>query len=260
MHLAPEVFATLVAVAGVAGFIDAIAGGGGLLTLPSLLAAGLPPVAALATSKLQSSLGTATAVATYGRTGLIDLRGLAWPAAAALIGAALGALTVQHIDPSFLSGLVPLLLIGISAYFLFAPRVSEAERPARLKARAYGLVAFGIGFYDGFFGPGAGAFYVISLVTLMGLGLVKGTANTKLLNLASNIGALILMAFGGHIIWPLGLAMAAAGMAGGFIGSHTALRFGPRLIRPLLVVVSLALTVKLLLQPGNPVARLLWPH
>lgn len=260
MHLAPDAFALLVAVAGIAGFIDAIAGGGGLLTLPSLLAAGLPPVAALATSKLQSCMGASVTVATYGRKGLIDWRDMLWPAGAALVGGAAGALTVQHIDSSFLSGLVPLLLIGISAYFLFAPRISEAARPARLSARLFALVALAIGFYDGFFGPGAGAFYMVSLVTLMGFGLVKGTANTKLLNLASNIGALVLMAAGGHIIWPLGFAMAAAGMAGGFIGSHTAMRFGPRLIRPLLVVVSLVLTAKLLLQPGNPVARLLWPH
>jgi uncharacterized membrane protein YfcA len=258
MHLSAEVFAALVAVAAVAGFIDAIAGGGGLLTLPALLAAGLPPVTAIATSKLQSSLGTSTAVAAFARRGLIDL-GRMWPAAlAALVGGAAGAVTLEHLDPTFLKAFVPILLIAISIYFLLSPKLSDHDRPHRIGPRHYALIAFPLAFYDGFFGPGTGAFFVLTLTLLVGFALVKATANTKLLNLCSNLGALAVLAAGGHILWPLGLGMAASAMIGGQLGAMTAMKVGSRLIRPLLVIISLALTAKLLLQPDNPLAKLIW--
>lgn len=260
MELDAHLFATLVAVAALAGFIDAIAGGGGLLTLPALLSAGVPPVSALATNKLQSSLGTAIATANYGRKGLVDLRRMAVPTLASLVGAALGATAVQSLDPTFLQALVPLLLIGIAIYFLASPHVRDVERPPKVGPAVYALVALGVGFYDGFFGPGTGAFFVVSLISLLGVGLVRATGNTKLLNLASNLGALAVLAIGGHVIWALGLAMAAGSMAGGQLGAMTAIRVGPRIIRPLLVIVSLAMTARVLLQPGNPIARLIWPH
>lgn len=259
MELAPHVFVTLVAVAAVAGFIDAIAGGGGLLTLPALLAAGLPPVNAVATSKLQSSLGTATAVIAYARRGQVDVKTM-WPAAlAAFTGGALGGLVLQHLDPAFLKWVIPLLLVGIALYFLFAPKLPDHDRPHRVSPRAFSLVALGIGFYDGFFGPGTGAFLVVGLMLLVGFNMVKATGSTKLLNLGSNVGALIVLALGGRYInWPLGLGMAAGGMIGGQLGAMTAIRIGPRIIRPLLVLVSLSLTAKLMLQPDNPLAQLIW--
>jgi uncharacterized protein len=258
MHLSAEVFATLVAVAAIAGFIDAIAGGGGLLTLPALLAAGLPPVTAIATSKLQSSLGTATAVAAFAKRGQVDFRRMWLAALAALIGGAAGGVTLQHLDPTFLKGLVPILLIAIAVYFLLSPRLSDHDRPHRIGPRVYAVIALALGFYDGFFGPGTGAFFVLTLTLLVGLGLVKATGNTKLLNLASNLGALGVLAAGGHILWPLGFGMAAGGMIGSQLGAMTAMKVGSRLIRPLLVVVSLALTAKLLLQPDNPISQLIW--
>jgi uncharacterized membrane protein YfcA len=260
MHIDSQVFAVLVAVAAAAGFIDAIAGGGGLLTLPALLAAGLPPVTAIATSKLQSSLGTAAATAAYARQGQVDAKRFAPAALAAFVGAGLGSLTVQHIDPSFLKALVPILLIAIALYFLLAPRLGDAERPHRIGPALYAVVAFVLGFYDGFFGPGTGAFFVVSLILLVGLHLVPATGATKFLNLASNLGSLLVMAIGGHIIVPLGLSMAAGGMVGGQLGAMTALKIGPRIIRPLLVLVSLAMTIKILLQPDNPIAQLIRGH
>ena len=250
----------LLFLAGLAGgFIDAIAGGGGLLTLPALLAAGLPPVTAVATSKLQSSCGASVATFAYARRGLVDFRRLAMPAVAAAVGAALGGLVLQHLDPTFLKALVPILLIGIAVYFLLAPRLGDEERPQRISIAAYTAVAFGLGFYDGFFGPGAGAFLVVSLVLLLGLHLVSATGATKFLNLASNLGALAIMAFSGHVMWALGFAMAVGGMIGGQLGAMTAIKVGPRIIRPLLVVVSISMTIKLLLQPDNPLAHL-WRH
>src|SRR4051812_9209095 len=169
LDVSAHVFAILVAVAAIAGFIDAIAGGGGLLTLPALLAAGLPPVVAVATSKLQSSCGAAVATLAYARRGVVDFKAMALAATAAFVGAGAGSITLQRLDPSFLKALVPILLIVIALYFLLAPRLGDEERPHRIGPKSYALVALALGFYDGFFGPGTGAFLVVSLVLLMGM-------------------------------------------------------------------------------------------
>jgi uncharacterized membrane protein YfcA len=257
MHLTIEAFSLLIVVAFVAGGIDALAGGGGLLTIPALLTAGIPPVAALATNKLQSTIGTGSAVLTFLRSGRIDLRAFALPAAGAFAGAILGATAVQHVDPSFLTAFVPILLIAMGLYFLLAPKMSEVDRHARLGRVGLTLVCMGIGFYDGFFGPGTGSFLTTALVALGGLGLVRAIANTKFVNLATNAAGLIAMVAGGHVLWMLGLGMAAANIAGNQIGAWLAIRFGGRGVRPLLVVMSLALTVKLLADPNNPLWKLL---
>ncbi|WP_347304079.1 TSUP family transporter [Croceibacterium sp. TMG7-5b_MA50] len=256
MDLAAEAFALLVAVAFVAGTIDAMAGGGGLLTIPAMLAAGLPPVAALGTGKLMSTLGTGSAVWAYARAGQIDLKAFAGPVAAAFTGSALGAVAVQHVDPSFLGALVPVLLIAMALYFWLAPPMGTLDRHARLGRVGLSAVCGLIGFYDGFFGPGTGSFLTLALVALGGLGLVRAIANTKLINLATNVSALVAMIAGGHVLWPLGLAMAAANVAGNQLGAFLAIRFGGRGVRPLLVVLSLALTVRLLADPANPLRQL----
>jgi len=155
-------------------------------------------------------------------------------------------LAVQLIEPSVLAAVVPVLLIAMSLYFLLSPRLGDIDGRQRVGIAAFAFVVGAIGFYDGFFGPGAGSFYALSLVSLMGFGLVRATANTKLLNLTSNVAALLTMAVGGKMIWTLGLAMGGAAMIGGQLGSMAAMRFGGRLIRPLLVTISIALTVKLL--------------
>jgi len=258
VDLAPEVLALLIAAAAVAGFVDAIAGGGGLITLPALLAAGVPPISALGANKLQSVFGTSVAAVTYGRAGHLDLRLIAGPAAAAFGGSMLGAAVVQFLGPTVLAGLAPVLMIAVAAYFLFSPRLSESDRHRRLGPVAYSLVAGLIGFYDGFFGPGAGSFFVASVIVLLGFGVLRATAHTKVMNAASNLGGLIVLALGGHVLWGVGLAMAAGNVVGGRLGSMMALKFGGRVIRPLLVVVSLALTAKLLADPTNPLARLTW--
>lgn len=246
MPLSAEIFLFLVSVALIAGFIDAIAGGGGLLSVPALLAVGIPPVAALATNKVQSSMGTATACFAYARNGHIDFRAMRLPVLLTFLGAAGGALVVQIIEPSVLAAVVPVLLIAMSLYFLLSPRLGDIDGKQRVGIAVFAFVVGAIGFYDGFFGPGAGSFYALSLVSLMGFGLVRATANTKLLNLTSNVAALLTMAVGGKMVWTLGLAMGGAAMIGGQLGSMAAMRFGGRLIRPLLVTISIALTVKLL--------------
>lgn len=248
----PEMLALLVGVAFVAGVIDALAGGGGLLTIPALMAAGIPPVHALATNKLQSTLGTASAVYAFARKGRIDFRRFLKPAAAAFVGAGLGAWTLQLVDPGFLEGLIPVLLILMIVYFLVAPKASEEDRLSRLGPASLIAMVAAIGFYDGFFGPGTGSFLTTALVALFGMGLVSATAHTKFLNLASNVAALIALALGGKVLWAIGLSMAVASIAGGQVGAHLAMRIGGRVIRPLLVTMSLLLTAKLLSDPDNP--------
>ncbi|KEQ55219.1 TSUP family transporter [Sphingobium chlorophenolicum] len=254
----PETIAFLMAAALVAGCIDAMAGGGGLIALPALMAAGIPPVAAVATNKLQSSLGTFGACVAYARAGHMDLKTYRWPIFAAFAGSVGGAWLVQRVDPSILAGLMPALLIALAAYFTFSPKVGEMNRHQRVGMLFLSLLIGIIGFYDGFFGPGAGAFYTTIFIALGGLGLVRATAQTKAANFASNLAGLLTMIVGGHVIWIVGLAMAVGSITGGQIGSRLAMRFGSRLIRPLLIILSLALTAKMLLDPKNPIHSLLF--
>lgn len=256
-ELGPEVVALLCVAALAAGFVDAIAGGGGLITVPALLAAGIDPVSAIATNKVQGSIGTASATWTFWRAGRIDLEVIKVPLVMALVGAVAGALAVMVVDTRWLLLLLPVMLVAIALYFLLGPKVGEQERHARLGSVGYGLVAGGIGFYDGFFGPGAGSFYTLSLVTLLGMGLVRATAHTKVLNLTSNVVSVVVLGMGGHVLWALGAAMAVGQFIGGRLGSRAAMRWGPRLIRPLLVVISLAMTVKLLADPANPLRMMI---
>lgn len=255
--LGPEAIALLCAAALAAGFVDAIAGGGGLITVPALLAAGLDPVSAIATNKVQGSVGTASATWTFWRAGKLDLHAIRLSLLLTLVGAALGSVAVSLVDTRWLMLLLPALLIAIALYFLLAPKVGEEDRHARLGPLAYGLVAGGIGFYDGFFGPGAGSFYTLSLVTLLGMGLIRATAHTKALNLMSNVVGIVVLAVGGHVVWVLAGIMAVGQFIGGRMGSHAAMRFGPRLIRPLLVVISLAMTARLLSDPANPLRAMI---
>ena len=246
--LSPEIYAAMTAAAMAAGFIDAIAGGGGLISVPALLAVGIPPVPALATNKLQSSFSVAMACYRYARTRLIDFRRYAWTALLVFVAALLGALAVQAVSNAVLGRIMPVLIIAVVAYVLLSPRMTDADSHERLSRGAFAPVAAAIGFYDGFFGPGAGSFYSTSLVALRGMGLTRAAATTKLFNFTSNFAALILFALGGHVLWLLGLTMAVGGMAGAWIGSHVAIRFGARVIRPLLVTISLILTGKLIWQ------------
>jgi uncharacterized membrane protein YfcA len=242
----PWVYVALTAVAVLTGFIDAIAGGGGLIMMPALLSAGVPPINALATNKLQSMFGVATACFNYGRKGLIDWRANLLTIITVFAGATVGVIAVQSIETKALSLIIPLLLMAVALYVLISPRMSDEDAHQRVSARGYAPVGGAIGAYDGFFGPGAGSFFAASLVGLRGLGLTRATALTKLLNLTSNVASVLIFAIGGEMFWLLGLCMAAGAMAGGWIGSHTAIRFGASLIRPLLVILSIGLTGRLL--------------
>jgi uncharacterized membrane protein YfcA len=244
--IAPGTIALLGLAAGTAGFIDSIAGGGGLITTPALLAAGLPPLNALATNKLQSVFSQIMSTWRYARRGLIEFRSYGPMALGIFAASAIGAFTVQHIETATLKRLIPLLIIGAMLYMLLSPRMTDAETEPRASKMGYAPVAGAIGFYDGFFGPGTGSFFTTSLVGLRGLGLIRAAAHTKLFNFASNAGSLMLFLAAGQAIWLIGFVMAACAMVGAWIGAHVAMRHGARIIRPLLIGASLALTAKLI--------------
>lgn len=248
--LDPLILLALMGVGMLAGFVDAVAGGGGMIGVPALLSAGLPPVAALATNKMQSIVGTATAVITYWRRGLIDLHSLLPAVVLTLVGSILGALTVSRLDTGILMVAVPVALIAIALYFLFAPKLSDADSAARLPfGRFVPIMGFAIGFYDGIFGPGTGSFFMIGFVLLFGLGLTRATGNTKVLNCVSNLAALLVFIPQGHVVWPVAIVMAIGQIIGGYLGARTGIRYGAKVIRPLVVVVSIALAIKLLVFP-----------
>ncbi|MCB1802310.1 MAG: TSUP family transporter [Gammaproteobacteria bacterium] len=240
----------LTAVAAVAGMIDAIAGGGGLLALPALLWAGLPPVQALATNKLQGTFGTATASYRFIRGGEIDWRRLKVPILMTFIGAVSGTLAVQRLGSALLEDMVPVLLIAFALYFLLSPRIGDQDAQHRISHNLFGLlIGFGVGFYDGFFGPGTGTLFAVGHMLLLGQNMVNATINTKLLNFTSNVVALVFFLSGGHVLWVAGLVMALGQMLGAYVGSNMVIDKGTRLIRPLLIIMSLVISIKLLLFP-----------
>ncbi len=248
-----SLLALLAAAGFVSGFVDAIAGGGGLITLPALALAGLDPVAAVATNKLGAVFGSASSTLAFHRAGKIDARTMAAPAFAALVGSAFGALALPYAPRQMLADALPFVLIAVALYFAFAPPLDESLRHARISVRLYALTfAPAIGFYDGVFGPGAGSFYMIALLTLAGCGLIGAMAGARFANFGSNLGSLAIYAFSGHIVVAAGLAVGLGAFLGARLGAGSALKAGARLVRPLIVVVSVAMALKLASAPGTP--------
>lgn len=248
MEITLETLAILVAAATIAGMVDSIAGGGGLIALPALLWAGVPPVEALATNKLQGSFGTATATISYMRQGTLEVRPLMLAVIWTFAGSVSGTLAVQYLVVEWLNQLVPILLISFALYFAFSPTLGDQDAKQRISHPVFAFsIGFSLGFYDGFFGPGTGTFMTTAFVLLLGFNLYRATAATKLLNFTSNIASLLFFAIGGHVLWLVGLSMGLGQMVGAWIGSHLVLKHGAGLIRPLLVIVSIAVSIKLLI-------------
>lgn len=260
MDLPLETLALFALVGLLAGVVDAIAGGGGLVTVPTLILGGLDPVSAIATNKLQGTVGTAAATLRFAQGGMLDLRSReTWAlSAAAFAGALLGAALVSVAPIGLMRASLPFLLIAVALYFAFGPKLSDVDAKARFSPTAFALgVAAPIGIYDGLFGPGAGSFYMIGLVGLLGLGAVKAVARTKLLNFSSNLAGLIVFILAGHVVWAAGLAMSAGTLVGARLGAGLALKHGVALVRPLVIVVALALSAKLMWDPAHPVGAAL---
>jgi uncharacterized membrane protein YfcA len=250
MDITIEVLLFLLVASGVAGFIDAIAGGGGLISLPALLAAGVPTANALATNKLQGSFGSFSASYYFVRSGLVSLREMKMSIACTFIGAGIGALLVQVVDATLLNSLIPLLLIAISLYFLLSSNKPQIEGSAPSLSHAVFALTVGtsIGFYDGFFGPGAGALFTVCFVVLGKFNLIHATARAKVLNFTSNISALLFFLISGLVVWKMGLTMAIGQFIGARLGAKIVVTKGQKWIRPLVIIMSLLMASKLLWQ------------
>ncbi|MBE9067253.1 TSUP family transporter [Leptolyngbya cf. ectocarpi LEGE 11479] len=249
MHLGIDTVALLFGVAIVASCVDAIAGGGGLIVLPTMLMVGIPPAAALATNKLQGSGGTLVASLYFLRKQIVRLRDIKLTVLMTFVGAVLGVWLVLQIDSTVLKAIIPFLLISMGAYFALSPKLGTTDQKQRLAHGPFAIfIAPLLGFYDGFFGPGAGMFMALSLVSLRGYNLTKATAQTKLLNCTSNVSSLLYFLAFGEVYWRVGLIMLAGQVIGASIGARIVLAKGAALIRPVVATVCFLMASKLLVD------------
>jgi len=235
----------------VASFLDTLAGGGGLLTVPALILSGIPPLAVLGTNKLQSSTGTATATLMMFKHKKVVWDEVKSLMLAAFIGAAIGATAVQFVNPDALSLIIPIVLLVIALYFLISPKPKENGRLSKFPARLYkNLVVPLIGSYDGFFGPGTGSFFALSGVSLRGLDLISATVVAKTLNFATNIASLTVFLLAGKIAWTAGLVMMAGQVIGASFGSRFLFKINPAYLRGLIVLMCTAMLIKYAFSMG----------
>lgn len=250
MEISTEVQVFLVFVAFLAGLISSIAGSGGLLTLPALLWAGLPPLNALATNKVQSSIGTLSSAWNFFRKGHLDIKSMRLSMVMAAVGSVVGTLVVQRLDAELLSELLPFFLIAIAVYFLISPKVEGRNQTRKISQLSFAVTAaLGMGFYGGFFGPGMGSIMPFLFVWLLGHNLVKATAETKLIILAVNGSSALIFAFSQYVYWPLAIAMSIAQIIGARMGSNQVMIHGSGFVQRIVIGVTLLVSLKLLLFP-----------
>ncbi len=251
MDIGIDLLAILFCVGFVASFIDAIAGGGGLITIPALLMTGMPPAMALGTNKLQAVGGALSASFYFLRKRAVNLRDIWFILIWIFLGSALGTLLIQSIDVAIFKKILPFLILAIGLYFLFTPKLGDEDRKQRLSYLLFGLlVSPFLGFYDGFFGPGAGSIMSLACVTLLGFNLQKATAHAKVINFTSNFAAFIFFLFGGQILWKVGLVMMTGSILGANLGAKMVMTKGKTLIRPMVVIISFMMTAKMVYEQG----------
>lgn len=247
ISLSWEVLLILFSMALVAGFVDTLAGGGGLITVPVLLLSGVPPIQALATNKVQSTFGTSVATFNMFRNRLLQWETIRVPFIMSLLGAALGTLLVQQLDVAVLDVVIPIVLVLIGLYFLLAKGAGAVERKPRLSEPVFNRTAIpAIGFYDGLFGPGTGSFFSLANVALRGEMIVQATAKAKAFNFASNIASALVFILSGKVVWLAALAMMIGQVIGATVGAKVMIRHGARLIRPIIVVVCFLMMIRYL--------------
>ena len=239
-----------------AGFVDAIAGGGGLLTVPALVAAGLPAHFVLGTNKGQAVVGAATSLAAFWRKGALARDRVLLGLVTGFFGSLLGAALVLYVRPEPLKPLIAILLLVALALVLFSrvlrSRLRRAAPEGSRSAVLFGAIAVVIGAYDGFFGPGTGSLLIAAFVTLMGDSETRASGNAKIVNFASNCAALVIFASHAKVLWAISLPMAAANAGGAWLGARSVFRGGDKLVRAVLVVVVLALSTKILWSTWHP--------
>jgi uncharacterized membrane protein YfcA len=248
-EIGTQTVALLIIAALVAGWVDAVVGGGGLIQLPALLLVpGLAPLQALATNKLASSFGTATSSITYYRRVKPDLRTALPMAAIALVGSMLGAAGASLLPAGALVPIVLVALVSVTIYTLRRPALGESTNLRFTGHRHHGtaaVIGVSIGFYDGLIGPGTGSFLVFALVSVLGYAFLEASAKAKIVNLATNVGALIVFVPQGAVIWPIALFMGAANVCGGYLGARTAVARGSAFVRVVFLIVVSVLIVRL---------------
>jgi uncharacterized membrane protein YfcA len=230
-----------------AGFIDSIAGGGGLISVPALLAVGLPPQLALGTNKMQSVWGTLLAVTRYAKAGLVEWREMRLVIAVTFGFSLLGTWAVTQVSNEWLKIVVPWLLLGIAVYALLSPSLGTKPVEARVSPWVFAwLGGVVLGFYDGFFGPGTGSFWTLGCVSLLGLELTKATGYTKMVNLTSNVASVLVFVVAGSMVYEVAAVMVAGQLIGARLGSGMVIRHGAPFVRVVFLMVVFTLVMKLL--------------
>ena len=241
--------ALIVMASGFAGLIDAMVGGGGLILTPALFATfpNASPATLFGTNKCAAICGTTVAAARYSRRVALRWRVLLPAAICALVGSFAGAWTVIRVEPTFVRQILPVILLGVLVYTLLKKDLGYRHQPHQRPwvERTFAcLIGAAIGWYDGFFGPGTGSFFIFLLVRFLGYDFLNASASAKLLNVATNLAAIVLFASKGHVWWQLGLMMGVANVAGSVVGSHLALKHGSGLVRWAFVSVVSLLIIK----------------
>ena len=243
-----EILAFLFFVGVVAGFLDTLVGGGGLLAVPALLLSGIPPIYVLGTNKFQGSMGTGIATFLLFKKKKLDWNSVKNLMFASFIGSIVGGVIIQFVDTQFLSFVIPIVLVFIAIYFIVSPKPkSIASNPKSNKKFELFAVPV-VGFYDGMFGPGAGSFFAMTGVMIKKLEIIQATILAKPLNFASNIAGFIVFFSFGHIAFLIGLLMMIGQMIGAFFGTHYLLKANPLIIRLLIVIISISMLIKYMLS------------
>ena len=243
-----EILTFLFIIGMVAGFIDTLVGGGGLLAVPALLLSGIPPIYVLGTNKFQGSMGTGIATFLLFRKKKINWEAIKYLMLLSFIGSVVGGVIVQFIDTEFLSLAIPIVLVVISVYFIISPKPDERVKNSKPNKIFEKYVVPSVGFYDGMFGPGAGSFFAMTGVMLKKLEIIQATILAKPLNFASNIAGFIVFFSFGHIAFLIGILMMMGQMIGAFFGTHYLLKANPLIIRFLIVIISISMLIKYMLS------------
>ncbi len=231
-----------------AGLIDSIAGGGGLLRLPALLVAGVPPQQALGTNKFVGAMGTGAAMLNFARKGLILWKLALIGIPCALLGSAAGSKCILAFDTQT-AGKILIALLPVAAIITLIPRRSKSCKETFSSLDVHlltPLICFGVGFYDGFFGPGAGSFFIIAFNLCLRMNLIQASALTKVFNLSSNLGSLIVFLIHGDVLFLYAIPMTVADVLGNLTGSQLAIRTGPTIVRRFLLLSLIILFVSLI--------------
>jgi len=243
-----EILTFLFFVGVVAGFLDTLVGGGGLLAVPALLLSGIPPIYVLGTNKFQGSMGTGIATFLLFRKKKLDWNSVKNLMFASFIGSIVGGVIIQFVDTQFLSFVIPIVLVFIAIYFIISPKPKSTVSNSKPNKKFELFAVPVVGFYDGMFGPGAGSFFAMTGVMLKKLEIIQATILAKPLNFASNIAGFIVFFSFGHIAFLIGLLMMMGQMIGAFFGTHYLLKANPLIIRLLIVIISISMLIKYMLS------------